>query len=314
MMITKIETLQTSWRKAWFTSGCLNDPRSIDGRRYHSMNAFLLLMVCEMEQYKHPVFVTFNRATAFGAKIRKGAKSVPVFFWMLQAKNPTTGEIIGIDDYNDMSAAEKSKYDLKPFLRCYNVFNIEQTTIEEDAPKAWAKATKGDTLPREQSEDGMFVCPTIDFVVDNNAWLCPIKIKHINEAFYNPSEDLIQCPEKKQYDTDGDKYEAGMEYYSTILHEMAHSTGAEKRLNRLSKKSRKEYGREELVAELTAAVCGKALGFAACVQDNNAADLKGWCQNIKEKPQFLISVLSDVAKAVDMMRANVEGIKVEKIA
>lgn len=314
LIIKKMETLQNDWRKPWFTQGCLNEPRSIDGRRYHSMNAFLLLMVCEMEQYKHPVFVTFNRTHALGAKIRKGAKSVPVFFWMLQAKNTTTGEYIDIANYNDMSQEEKSKYDLKPFLRCYNVFNIEQTTIEQDAPQVWERVTKGYVSPKEQSADGMFVCAPLDELIEWQSWICPIKVGYSPEAFYSISEDIIQIPEKSQYDISKDRQSCGMEYYSTLLHEMAHSTGAKNYLGRCMVMTHDNYGREELVAELTAAVCGASLGFSSRVKDNSMAYIKGWIENIKEKPSFLISVLSDVAKAVDMIRKYVAGIELNIVA
>lgn len=202
-----------------------------------------------------------------------------------------------------MSNEEKNRCRVKPSLHAYDVFNIEQTTLKEDNPQIWAKVTKGMTLKKTQSADGMYICKALDDMIARQSWVCPISIKKQDKAYYRPSTDEIVLPTKEQFDIDGcDHYAAGQEYYSTMLHEMAHSTGVEKRLNRPMKEN---YGREELVAELTAAVCGKALGFAASVQENNAAYLKDWIEQIKEQPRFLVSVLNDVSKAFAMIQEHV---------
>jgi len=92
------------------------------------------------------------------------------------------------------------------------------------------------------------------------------------------------------------------------LHEMAHSTG--KHLNREDKARRfgdKEYGREELVAELTAAMCGNELGFTTAVRENNAAYLSTWLKAIKQEPSFLVSVLADVSKATSFIDERLQA-------
>lgn len=311
-MIETIETLKSGWRKTWFTEGAVCTPQSIDGREYNGMNLFLLYVLCETKGWQYPVFVTFKRIKELGAKVRKGEKATPVLSWFLQAYHTKTQKPIGMPEYNALSKEEKDLYRVQPYLRAYDVFNIEQTTLKEDSPKVWAKATKGMTLQKTQNVDGMYICKALDDMIARQSWVCPVWARKQNEAYYSPSLDEIVIPTKEQYDIENcDRYVAGQEYYSTMLHEMAHSTGVEKRLNRPMKDN---YGREELVAELTAAVCGKALGFAASVEKNNAAYLKGWISQIKEQPRFLVSVLNDVSKVFTMIRENVKGIKVKNIA
>ena len=84
---------------------------------------------------------------------------------------------------------------------------------------------------------------------------------------------------------------------------MAHSTGSEGRLNRLtpSKFGDKTYAKEELVAELTAAMCGQVLGFDSRISDNNARYLDHWIGVLKKEPKFIVSVLADVNKASQMI-------------
>jgi antirestriction protein ArdC len=114
---------------------------------------------------------------------------------------------------------------------------------------------------------------------------------------------------KRQFNlggTDEEIFLAGQEFYSTMLHEMAHSTGSKNRLNRLggSAFGSEDYAKEELVAELTAALIGHSLGFNTRVRENNAAYLSSWLKSLKEEPKFLVSVLSDVSKAAQMIESS----------
>lgn len=61
MMIEKINTLQNDWKKPWFTEGSLTWPKNLSGREYNGMNALMLMMHCEKQGYKLPVFCTFDR-------------------------------------------------------------------------------------------------------------------------------------------------------------------------------------------------------------------------------------------------------------
>lgn len=96
------------------------------------------------------------------------------------------------------------------------------------------------------------------------------------------------------------------------IHEMAHSTGHESLLKRIGggKYSQAEYAKEELVAELTAALCGSVLGFDACIRDDNAKYLEGWCKVLKKEPNFIVSVMSDVSKASKLILEKI-GVGVE---
>lgn len=102
----------------------------------------------------------------------------------------------------------------------------------------------------------------LDELVYLQNWYCPIKVQYSDSAYYSPSSDHIVCPQREQFPQ-------GAEYYGTLLHEMAHSTGSPQRLNRTfgSFFGDALYAREELVAELTAALCGAFFGYAAAPQE-----------------------------------------------
>ena len=103
-----------------------------------------------------------------------------------------------------------------------------------------------------------------------------------------------------------------MEYYSSALHEMTHSTGTPERLNRTKgdKFGDEKYAKEELVAELSAAMMGNAMGFDARILDNNAAYLDGWITTLREDPKFIVSVMADVNKASGMVLEEIDKQKI----
>lgn len=163
LMIEKIESLKNSdsWKQPWFTEGSLRWPRNLSGREYNGMNALLLMMLCEKQNYKLPVFCTFNRAVGLnyttdkqGAKkpitdadgqplprvgINKGEKSFPVMLTTFTVVDKDTKEKINYEDYKRLSNDEKAQYNVYPKLNVYQVFNVDQTNLKEARPDLYAK-------------------------------------------------------------------------------------------------------------------------------------------------------------------------------
>ena len=96
---------------------------------------------------------------------------------------------------------------------------------------------------------------------------------------------------------------------SEISDKVTHSAGHPDRLGRLKESSYgdADYAREELVAELTAALCGALLGFATTPREENAAYLKGWLEELNREPTYLFDILTDVNRAVRMISETLEG-------
>lgn len=309
MMINTITNLQNGWRKTWISTTANGRPINFLGREYNRFNEFFLYLLCEDNGFKFPVFVTLNKANELGASVRKGEKSAPVLFWKLYVKD-ALGNKVTEEDYHKMSPSERSKCDVRPILKHYNVFNVEQTNLEEVQPDKFKKLVDSKfKTPVIRSASGMYENASLDSMLMNQSWVCPVVCKQQNRAFYSPAEDAITLPAKEQFNlggTEDEVYIAGQEFYSTMLHEMAHSTGSANRLNRIkgSYFGSPEYAREELVAELTAALVGHSIGFNTRVQENNAAYLSSWLKSLKEEPKFLVSVLADVSKAAQMIENN----------
>ena len=127
MMIEKIESIMTDWSKPWFTEGIASWPKNLSGRCYNGMNSLMLLMHCEKQGYKYPVFCTFDRVmglnynkTSVGnvpavdaegnkrpmVSVNKGEKSFPVFLTCFTVVNKDTNEKIKYEEYKQMSDSE----------------------------------------------------------------------------------------------------------------------------------------------------------------------------------------------------------------
>ena len=288
MLIEKMETLQSDWKKPWFTEGSMKWPKNMNGREYNGMNALMLMLQCEKNGYKIPVFCTFDRVAALnfdkdkqGARkpmvdengeklplvsINKGEKSFPVFITTFTCIDKDSHEKIKYDDYKQMSNEEKKNIAVYPKMQIYNVFNLAQTNLKEARPELYAK------------------------LQDN--------------AYFSISKDEIVVPEKSQFIN-------GESFYSNLFHEMTHSTGTEERLNRFKQGNgfgSAEYSREELVAELSAALIASRYGMEKNVKEDSCAYLKSWLGSLKESPEFLKTTLLDVKRASSMITQRIDAI------
>ena len=261
-MIEKIKQVEDNWQKPWFGIKGGGLPQNIEGRTYNGVNSFMLFLLSEKEQYSLPVYMTFMQAKDSGLNILKGEKSFPV--------------------------------------KTYNVFNVQQTNLQETKPEKWEALKEQFKIPAIKDEQGMLTVPLIDAMVREQQWICPIYSKEGNSAYHARGEDNhIVVPLKGQF-------KDGENFYSTLLHEMAHSTGEPEHLNREKGVifGDKQYAKEELVAELTSATVGQSLGISTYIREENAMYLKNWLGALKEDPKFIYNILADVGKASNMIQEH----------
>lgn len=310
MMVKIIETAKANnWKKGWMgVNGSVQGlPQNISGRTYSGGNSFFLMFNTAEQGYKTPVYMTFLQAKDQNLQVKPGEKSVPVFKWGLSIKDED-GNKISEEVYNTMSKKERSKLVVRPFPRVFSVFNIDQTNLEEVNKKKYDAIVARFKVPEQEVKDtdGMYVNEALDRMFETKAWYAKIQYdKPSEQAFYRPSTDTIVLPMKSQFklgQTPEEVYRDGMEYYSTALHEMAHSTGHENRLNRsFGQHGTDNYAHEELIAEMTSALVGSTMGFDRKILDNHANYLSGWLNRLKGKPETISTIMTDVGKASDMI-------------
>lgn len=316
-IITKAKS--KNWTQGWLgvKGTILGLPQNITGRTYSGGNSFFLMADTSEKGYNTPVYMTFKQAKDRNLHVNAGEKSVPIFKWGLSIKDEN-GKTVSEEDYNAMSKEERDKFSVRPYPKVYHVFNIDQTNLSEVNKKKYDAIVARFKAPDEEVKDskGMYINDALDRMFKEKAWHCDIRYdKPSSRAFYVPSQDFIVLPMKEQFNigkTAEEVYRDGMEYYSTALHEMAHSTGHESRLNRQFGAKRTDgYAHEELIAEMTAALVGSTMGFDKKILENNANYLKGWLENLKRNPESITTIMSDVGKASDMI---IEKIDEQRVA
>ena len=216
-------------------------------------------------------YATFKQWSELGGHIRKGEKAEIVVFWKLQP-------------YEEENADGEKIIKQIPLLRYYNVFHISQ--VDGVEPK------EIDLNEFELIEEAEKI--KTEYMTRENL---KILEKLTDDAFYSPAFDYIQVPCKEQYQN-------VEEFYSTLFHEMVHSTRHKTRLDRLETGvnthfGTESYSKEELVAEIGSASIMNLLGIETKKSfRNSSAYIQNWLQVLRGDKKFIISASSKAEKAV----------------
>ena len=261
----KIIDMMETGKIPWKKPWNSNLPMNLKSKKeYRGINSFLL----SLSEYSSPYWLTYDQAVNMGGCVKKGEKSRLVVFWKFLKSNKVN---------KDGTVSEKTI----PLLRYFNVFNVEQCERIEVPVKEVKEVNKIEKCENivNQYDDGP--------IISNN-------VVH-GHACYIPSLDTVSMPPIKDF-------ENSEKYYSTLFHELTHSTGSITRLDRGLNTSfgNHEYSFEELVAEMGAAfLCGITGIENNSTIENSAAYIQTWIKKFKEDPKMLIKAASKASKAVD---------------
>lgn len=275
LFIEKLEQGVVPWKKPWGVFGAARN--YVSKKLYRGINQMILKNL-----HARPFYLTFHQAKQLGGKIRKGSQSIPVVFWTFLYRDRDTRKKLTEKEARRLPEDQVERFSL---LRYYNVFNVDDI------------------------EDIEFKLPDIDIKLGNELILSceriiadmpkPPKIQHQGEqAYYNSFADYVNMPRLKFFDTS----EA---YYSTLFHELVHSTGHEKRLDRpelveISAFGSHKYTKEELTAEIGASFLNHEAGILKDpLFENSAAYIQGWLTQLQNDRKFIFEASAKAQKAVD---------------
>ncbi len=269
-IMNQLECGVAPWHKPWKARGKNGLPRNlVSGHEYRGINVWILLS----SGYASPHWLTFRQARELGGHVRQGETGFPVVYWKFGKREVHDGDEI-IE---------------KPSVLCryYTVFNVDQCEGLRIKP-----AQPADNEPQVQPIEA---CEQVV-----SSWKQKPLIHHGGDrASYNKLQDCIRMPSRESFDN-------AEEYYSTLFHELTHSTGHPARLNRptLTEFERfgdANYSREELVAEMGAAFLAGYCGIENRVISNSAAYLASWLEVLKSDPRMVLIAASQAQKAADLI-------------
>ena len=302
----------SNWEKGWDTASFTGRPESLKGYQYTGRNALLFALDAARHGYSMPVYMTYKQGDEMGVHPQKGVHGIPYLkFAPCYRYNDKPWKTVTVEKYNTLSPEEQSKLFESSWAKKFVAFNVDQTDFKEKQPEKYAELMQKfhTQLPQQKDTNGMYVNRALDRMLEKQEWICPIEYqKPSSEAFYRHGDNGIDhhidphivIPLKSQFKKGGtpeEIYESGKMYYKTLVHEMAHSTAA--KLNRETGKKfgDAKYAKEELVAELTAAMVCNAMGFGTQIYKDDVKYVDNWLETLKKEPEFIKSVIDDVSDA-----------------
>ena len=272
----------------------------ISETRYSKANMIHLMAASLENGWTDPRWVTFPQMKAENQKyidagldpiyvLKKGSKGSLIEFHQECYKDPETGKTIPTNrssdntNSNDVSEESRNTFWVHQY---YKVFNAEQ--FEKFPP---LERDMEDIVRVEQRNK------FIENIMKNSE--APIHFDQVDKNYYIPSKDEIHLVARENW-------KAPELLYSTALHEIGHSTGHPSRLHRNLKggKGSDDYAREELVAEFTSALLHGTYNLERAEQENNAAYIKGWSQQLLSDPNAFVYAIRDAEKAVQYIEEN----------
>jgi len=269
-ILNLIENGTPPWKKPWKASDLpMNLVTKIP---YRGVNIWLLLSL----EMPSPYFLTWKQTMALKGTVKKEeAKNYQIVVFWKQLKYKKN--VDGIEEENTF-----------PMLRYYRVYNLSQVELPAEAMKKLVPKKEVKQVNKlEECENivkNYATCPEIKFGGDR--------------AYYSTLMDKIQMPLQSDFNLDE-------HYYASLFHEMAHSTGSEKRLKRFRATDSNIFGsevysKEELIAEMSASFLAAEAGIENTTIENSANYIKGWLSAIKNGDKnFVISAAAKAQAAVD---------------
>ena len=288
-LLEHIEKNPTDWQSGWNNIAAGAPYNGKTNTAYRGLNALYLAFLGAERGYKDTRWVTFNQAKELGASVKKGEKSTPVIFFEFYDRK--TKKAFDNRTVKDMTEEEKTAYlkeNVYAVMKYSSVFNAEQC---HNFPERKEIAMSEEEMANQNAK--------IETIIANSG--APIRYDGGSRAYYSPGTDSIHLPAIPAFDTMQD-------YYATALHEIAHSTGHESRLNRdlAGSFGSESYAKEELRAELACVFMQMEQGIQLNGKHitNHAAYLNSWLQAAKNDTSVFFKAAADAQRIADYVADN----------
>lgn len=288
-LIAQMEKGYAATRSAWNACATGRPYNPASSAVYKGGNRFRLMFAAEENGFSDPRWMTFKQAAEKNYKISPGSKGVLLEKWIFHKDVPKLDEfgkpVIGADGRPETERVMLKK----PIVNYFRVFNGEQII---GLPKLEHKELTEDSFSKMAD-------------VFEKSSQCPISYEKQNRAYYSSREDKIHLPLKESFKNNAARL-------SVLLHEMAHSTGHETRLNRPLGNGfgSIEYAKEELNAELSSVFLESELGITMEADSELLKDhsnyVKSWIAVLKDNPNELFVACANADRITEYLMENYE--------
>jgi antirestriction protein ArdC len=224
------------------------------------------IFILLLAMYPKPFWMTFGQIDRLGGHVKANEKGMPIVYWKL---------------FEIKKKDEDEQY--IPLMKYYTVFNIEQCS---GIDSSMFEKKEIDFIPLQQCEKVVKNMPQKPIIKHNGG-----------RAYYNCKNDIINLPP-------ANTFRSNELYYSTLFHELIHSTGHARRLNRKSITEAVEFGstnysKEELIAEMGSSFLCAHCQIENQTIDNSTAYISNWIEQFKDKKLMIITAAAQAQKAYE---------------
>lgn len=280
-IIEHLEKGTAPWQKPWEAkSGIPYNP--VTDSKYKGINSLKLTVLSMEKGYEDSRWVTFKQAQDKEWSVKKGEKGTRIEFFRLYDKS--TKKDLDMGMYNQLNSKEKEAYSQKNVSvvsQYYTVFNGSQI---DGIPE----------LKLEKPELNGKKVEALEKIISNSE--APIFYNGGDRAFYSLEKDSIHLPKRENFRSPED-------FYSTALHEMAHSTGHPDRMNREmgGKFGSEKYAKEELRAEIASMFIAQEKGIPLSKEhiENHSSYVASWIKVLKEDHNELFRAAKEASGISD---------------
>ena len=281
MYVKSLEEEVIPWEQMWMTKQPIN---AISNKKYKGINNLVLSFISSERKYKDNRWCTYSQIKKHNWKFKDNAK----------------GQGVCVEYWSKYNIKDRKTYSFKEYEKIIK----DNPELEEDF-RIITKTTvvfNGDLIDgipkQKENNNEKEEIKTSDFIDNIIKNLGVVYKEEGDSAYYNPSTDEVIIPPSKTFKNE-------YSYYATQLHELSHSTGNEKRLNRQIKNffGTPDYAKEELRAEISSSFLMQKLGLEYDERHlkNHKAYIQNWIEIIKDKPSELFKAISDADKIVDYL-------------
>ena len=313
--------------QCWFDSESVLWPRPYPKGSYSGQNALMLMMHCQKEGYRIPVFMTRERIMSLNYQrdadgrsvsavdekgerlpfvhVSKGERSFPLIVSDAVVTDRHTREVISYHEYAQKKPDEQKGYDVAYTPSVQLVFNVDQTNIPEARPDLYARLQEENRPRLLEVEGPNYRFDAMDCIIDDGLWLCDIKRSHLSKDFYyDVRAKAIHIPAKQLY-------AGGNDYYSRIFQKMVVSAidSSLVRSDSLSEGGSEEYARRELIAELGSALLCQRYGIRKHLDEESARCRDRWQRSLRSNPDYGRSVLRTMKECTSLMSIRIDCVQ-----
>lgn len=280
-------------------------------------NALFMALHSDRNGCNTNLFTLFSDAKARGTSVREHEQGVPFLYynWNKYVHRNNPEEFINRGTYLTLDDEQKKQYKGVHNREIRTLFNIDQTTfphVDEEAYRAVLQQD-GNAMERGYSEADTrrMHIRFNDFLLKMRDNLVPVRYDGSGMPHYETDKDAVYMPRQKNFDHYND-------YVQETLRQIVSATGHQQRLAREGMvmkngmpPSDDAVKLERLVVEIASGIKMLELGLPARLSDESLSLVEYWDRELKENPNMIDALESDVNNALEVIRKAERGEKIE---